>query len=70
MFYFYHDVPSSRSVAGVIQGADLGGGLIFEIQLHALNPHIASPWEHDSERKLKEKYQILEALWPAGLLFS
>lgn len=57
-------------MAGIIQGADLGDGLVFEIQLHALNSHLASPWEHSGKRKLIEKYQTLEALVPASLHFS
>lgn len=48
---FYHDIPASGSVAGVVQGADLGVGLLFEVQLHILDAHVASPWEQDSREE-------------------
>lgn len=45
----YHDIPSSRHVAGIVQGADLGVSLIFEIQLHVLDTNVSSPWENNRE---------------------
>lgn len=39
-----HYIPASRDVGGIVQGADLGLGLIFKVQLHILNPHLSSPW--------------------------
>lgn len=39
-----HNVPSSGNVAGVAQGADLGLGLVFKVQLHIINSHLTSPW--------------------------
>lgn len=55
--FFYHDIPASGSVAGVAQGADLGRGLVFKVQLHILNAHVASPWEQDSKKEEEEKRQ-------------
>lgn len=54
---FYHDVPPSRSVAGVAQGADLGLGLVFKVQLHIFDTYLTSPWEHDSRTEKKRVKQ-------------
>lgn len=49
-FFRYRDVSPSRSVAAVAQRADLRGGLVFEVQLHALNAHMTSAWQRDGRR--------------------
>lgn len=50
---FHHDIAPSGSVAGIIQGADLGKGLLFKVQLHILNSHVAPPWEQDGGEEKK-----------------
>lgn len=52
-FFFYRNISPSRSVAGVAQGADLGMGLLFKVQLHILNTHMTSSWGQDSKTEMK-----------------
>lgn len=42
---FYHHMSSSWHVAGIVQRVDLGLSFVFKVQLHILNPNIASAWE-------------------------
>lgn len=51
--FFYHNIPASRSVAGIPQRADLGGGLVFKVQLHVLNLYITSAWEQEQKKSVK-----------------
>ena len=51
LLLFYHNISPSGHVAGVVQGADLGEGLIFKVQLHILNAHVTPPWEWDSKKE-------------------
>lgn len=53
MCFFYHNVPPSGSVAGIVHGADLGSGLVFKVQPHILNTHMTSPWEKGSKEEKK-----------------